>query len=176
MERFASNHSGRTLSAMKSIGGLNTNPQLRGAGVRSKIQTTANETANYNYRNSQQTEEVSTSCHRLRSFWPLIGYNVSACPRLSATFLLGLTFGGFGFGMGRNTARRQRGVLGRPSPAFRLRNANLESGDRREQQAKDGLGFGRALISSMISTNIPHMLPKTPSMSRSIYTKNATGV
>ena len=64
-------------------------------------------------------------------------------PRLSAAFLLRFTLGRGGFGMGMHAAGRQRGVLGRLSPAFQLLDACLQFGNLRQQQANDGLGLRR---------------------------------
>ena len=64
-------------------------------------------------------------------------------PRLSAALLLRFTLGQGRFGMGMHAAGRQRGVLGRFSPAFQLLDACLQLGNLRQQQADDGLGLRR---------------------------------
>jgi len=64
-------------------------------------------------------------------------------PRLSAPFLLRPTLRGRGFRVGMHRAGRQRGVLGRFSPAFQLLDPCLQSGNLCQQQADDGLGFRR---------------------------------
>jgi len=62
---------------------------------------------------------------------------------LSAPFLLRPTLRGRGFRVGMHRAGRQRGVLGRFSPAFQLLDPCLQSGNLCQQQADDGLGFRR---------------------------------
>ena len=96
-------------------------------------------------------------------------------PRLSAAFLLRPTLGQGGFGMGMHAAGRQRGVLGRLSPAFQLLDGASSlaiSASNRRMMAWASGGW-RAMISSVTAACMPTVVPRKPHLSPDQFVKKS---